>query len=235
MRADTFTTPLAALALIAVPLSAQTPGDDARPRFSLAAGGDLRGTSNASQLWLATGGIEWMTRVPNLGLRAELTVAWRGTHEERFGPEPIPVDLDCGMACPVVGSISTNARAYGATVSATYTLPLAGPVRPYVLTGVGAFGTRTHVRSALIGLPVPQCPIEMLCASAAPPIRGPSLAVDAVEAHDSRGGAAMHSGVGLAFRLGRAELLVEGRYVLLSSGDRRTLSGAVPLTLGIRF
>lgn len=212
-----------ALSLMAASLGAQAP-EAARPRLALSAGGDVRGASGMSTLWLGNASVEWPTGVRGVGVRTELTYGWRAPHDQRLGPDPALVD--CNGPCPA-STLETRTRVFGATVSGTYELPIASRIRPYLFTGVGLFRTRSHLRYDRPTLP--GCPIEMLCATAQTVATAPVTFVDA------SGGATMHTGAGLAISLGRSELLLEGRYLLLSGTGTRALSGAIPITIGIRF
>jgi hypothetical protein len=112
---------------------------------------------------------------------------------------------------------------FGLSLDGRYTFFARSAVRPYLVSGLGMYVTRTttttnYTYDCGIQSPEPGCFI----------VAGPTGTFA-----DRRLGVGLHSGFGFAFPIRSSELSLELRYRQLTSGLRH--SHAVPILLGIRF
>jgi len=111
----------------------------------------------------------------------------------------------------VLGSgVQGNTRILSGVAAVNLSLFTVGPLRPYVVAGIGAFGVRDAIGAGTTGPAVSESVTEF----------------------------GIDGGAGLAFRLGRLEAFVEGRvqniYTEAGAIDSRSIR-AIPVTLGILF
>jgi opacity protein-like surface antigen len=111
----------------------------------------------------------------------------------------------------VLGSgVQGNTRILSGVAAVNLSLFTVGPLRPYVVAGIGAFGVRDAIGAGTTGPAVSESVTEF----------------------------GIDGGAGLAFRLGRLEAFVEGRvqniYTEAGAIDARSIR-AIPVTLGILF
>jgi hypothetical protein len=108
------------------------------------------------------------------------------------------------------GGVQGNTRILSGVAGVNMSLFTIGPLRPYVMAGLGAFAVR-----------------DQLDAEAAGPARSESVTQFGID-----------GGAGLAFRLGRLEAFVEGRvqniYTDAGAIDSRSIR-AIPVSFGILF
>lgn len=153
-------------------------------------------------------GVHWAWPSARISGRVELT------HEEestrRFA-----------AACVECASESTN-RLTGVQLSGQLDL-LRGPLRPYLVSGLGIFSSSSRFRMnfSCTEHPVgfPECVVD-------PQWRSFGTARNTV--------LGLHSGAGISLSLGRATIFGEGRYLLLSDGTMARRS-RLPLLIGVRF
>lgn len=111
----------------------------------------------------------------------------------------------------VLGSgVQGNTRILSGVAAVNLSLFTVGPLRPYVVAGIGAFGVRDAIEAGTSGPTVSESVTEF----------------------------GIDGGAGLAFRLGRLEAFVEGRvqniYTEAGAIDARSIR-AIPVSLGILF
>jgi opacity protein-like surface antigen len=111
----------------------------------------------------------------------------------------------------VLGSgVQGNTRILSGVAAVNLSLFTVGPLRPYVVAGIGAFGVRDAIGAGTTGPAVSESVTEF----------------------------GIDGGAGLAFRLGRLEAFVEGRvqniYTEAGAIDARSIR-AIPVSLGIIF
>jgi opacity protein-like surface antigen len=111
----------------------------------------------------------------------------------------------------VLGSgVQGNTRILSGVAAVNLSLFTVGPLRPYVVAGVGAFGVRDAIDAGTTGPAISESVTEF----------------------------GIDGGAGLAFRLGRLEAFVEGRvqniYTEAGAIDARSIR-AIPVSLGILF
>jgi opacity protein-like surface antigen len=108
------------------------------------------------------------------------------------------------------GGPQGNTRILSGVAAINMSLFTIGPLRPYVMAGLGAFGVRDEIEAGTAGPAISESVTEF----------------------------GIDGGAGLAFRLGRLEAFVEGRvqniYTEAGAIDARTIR-AIPVSFGILF
>jgi hypothetical protein len=205
-------------------IDAQEPvpaGNRLIPHIAIAGGLDMRnGESRYPDMYLGVASLEWRTRLPRLGLRLEALYASR-SRDNRLQPQ------DCGSTCSPIPEISlasvysSKVSAKGALLGATYEVLRQGPLRPYVVGGIGVVQTRDEAisRTSCSG---------SFCALA--------NWVSALTIQDDRptSGAA-HVGGGASYTWRWISVVGEARYFAVTNGMSRGLNGALPVSLGVRL
>jgi hypothetical protein len=105
----------------------------------------------------------------------------------------------------------------GIAVNGTYTLARSSPVRPYLLSGLGVFSTRTPQAAALTLVP------------------GGSTNSQADVRFRNDVDVGLTAGAGLEFDAGPVRLFTEFRYLLTDQQRARGFSGMLPLTAGLKL
>lgn len=195
--------------------------DSYRPRVSLGGGFDVRSFGGDDDRYLVQGGVDFRSR-SGLGVRPEVVFAWADRTRDVAALLPcatcgtLPV-LDVAPQMP-----TGRSRMLGVAVSGTYTLARSSPVRPYLLSGVGVFSTRT-----------PQLGVALVDAGIQPAVN-PAVYQTVVRwRNDIDMG--LTAGAGLEFDLGPARLFTEFRYLLTDQPRARGFGGMLPLTAGLRL
>jgi opacity protein-like surface antigen len=189
--------------------------DSDRPRVTVGGGFDVRSFGGDDNRYLVQGGVDFRSRT-GLGVRPEVLFAWG----ERGAALPT-------FACPQCTSVAQltttgRTRMLGVAVSGTYTLARSSPVRPYLLSGLGVFSTRTP---SLIVTTDP-----MLIQPGLPPA---TFQQQVQWRNDIDVG--LTAGAGLEFDIGPARLFTEFRYLLTDQPRPRGFGGMMPLTVGLRL
>lgn len=194
--------------------------DSYRPRVSLGGGFDVRSFGGDDNRYLVQGGVDFRSR-SGLGVRPEVLFAWTD-RTSNLGFVPCAVcggDQPLGVAQPTTRGRS---RMIGVAVSGTYTLARSSPVRPYLLSGLGVFSSRT-----------PQVAVTLVDAGIQPAVFPPTYQADVRWRNDIDVG--LTAGGGLEFDLGPARLFTEFRYLLTDQPRLRGFGGMMPLTAGLRL
>jgi opacity protein-like surface antigen len=171
-------------------------GDSYRPRVSLGGGLDVREFGGQDDRYVVQAGVDFRTR-SGLGVRPELLFGWTEAATQ-----------------PARG----RSRILGVAVNGTYTLARSSPVRPYLLSGLGVFSTRSPQTSAALVNPVP-----------------PSLAAQQATSFRNDIDVGLTAGAGLEFDLGPVRLFGEFRYLLTDQPRANGFGGMLPLTAGLRL
>ncbi len=189
--------------------------DAYRPRVSLGGGFDVRSFGGDDNRYLVQGGVDFRSRT-GLGVRPELLFAWT----DPTANLPIVPCPACGGQ-PLINLAPTRGRSrmIGVAVSGTYTLARSSPVRPYLMSGLGVFSTRT--------------PLVVVMIVGTTPAGTPSYQADVGWRNDVDVG--LTAGAGLEFDLGPARLFTEFRYLLTDQPRLRGFGGMMPLTAGLRL
>ncbi|GLC27916.1 hypothetical protein [Roseisolibacter agri] len=191
--------------------------DSYRPRLSLGGGFDVRSFGGDDNRYLVQGGVDFRAR-SGLGVRPEVLFAWT---DPTANLPIIPCAACAGQPLINVSQPTTRGRSrmIGVAVSGTYTLARSSPVRPYLMSGLGVFSTRT-----------PQ--VEVTVAGATP-AGAPNYQANVNWRNDVDVG--LTAGAGLEFDLGPARLFTEFRYLLTDQPRLRGFGGMMPLTAGLRL
>ena len=194
--------------------------DSFRPRVSLGGGFDVRSFGGDDNRYLVQGGVDFRSR-SGLGVRPEVLFAWTDRNAN-LGVFPCAV---CGADQQLsVAQTATRGRSrmIGVAVSGTYTLARSSPVRPYLMSGLGVFSSRT-----------PQVGIALVSTGIQPAVLPPVYQTDVRWRNAIDVG--LTAGAGLEFDLGPARLFTEFRYLLTDQARPRGFSGMLPLTAGLRL
>jgi hypothetical protein len=108
-------------------------------------------------------------------------------------------------------------------LNATYRFGSGNLVRPYLLSGIGVFSTRTSTNSTLLPGVVEDFPGE------------DGFLDELLRPNRSSVDVGLNAGAGLEFKIGPARLYTEYRYFLADPGNATGYSGMLPITAGIRF
>ena len=191
--------------------------DSYRPRVSLGGGLDVRRFGGDDDRYVLQGGVDFRSR-SGLGVRPEVVFGWteRGGSQQPVlvGGAPLPPS----QVAPAPG----RSRMLGVAVSGTYTLARSSPVRPYVLSGLGVFSTRS-----------PQLQISAIDPVPRPGVVPGTLQTTTRFRNDVDFG--LTAGAGLEFDIGPARLFTEFRYLLLDQPRVNGFGGMLPLTVGLRL
>ena len=193
-----------------------------RPRITLGGGLDMRRFGGTDDRYAVQGGVDFRTR-SGLGVRPEVLFAWGDAPEQPIvGGFGCPV---CSTTLPVGNTAqfapaTGRSRMLGVAVSGTYTFARSSPVRPYVMSGLGVFSTRT-----------PQIDVTILANS------GPGLPTIQQTGRRFRNDVdvGLTTGAGLEFDVGPIRLFTEFRYLLMDQARPAGFSGMLPLTVGLRL
>jgi hypothetical protein len=191
--------------------------DSYRPRVSLGGGLDVRRFGGEDDRYVLQGGVDFRSR-SGLGVRPEVIFGWseRGTAQQ-------PVLVGGAPAGPSQGApVAGRSRILGVAVSGTYTLARSSPVRPYVLSGLGVFSTRS-----------PQLQISAIGPALQTGVAPGTLQTATRFRNDVDVG--LTAGAGLEFDLGPARLFTEFRYLLTDQPRVNGFGGMLPLTVGLRL
>jgi opacity protein-like surface antigen len=190
-------------------------GDSYRPRVSLGGGIDVRDFGGDGDRYVVQGGVDFRSR-SGFGVRPELLFAWSESSPTGL-LLPCPT---CSAILPGTASQTTGtgrSRMIGVAVTGTYTLARSSPVRPYLLSGLGVFSTRT-----------PQTVVTQLTTGTTPSFQSGTQFRNDLDVGLTAGG-------GLEFDLGPVRLFTEFRYLLTDQARPRGFSGMLPLTAGLRL
>ncbi|MGZ8490805.1 MAG: hypothetical protein ACXWZS_01230 [Gemmatirosa sp.] len=192
--------------------------DSYRPRVSLGGGFDMRSFGGDDNRYLVQGGVDFRAR-SGLGIRPEVIFAW-ADRGETITTLACP---QCTSTIPLQQATTTGrSRMLGVAVSGTYTLARSSPVRPYVMSGLGVFSTRTPILAVSAPIVVGQ--------PTTPPVAA-QLAVQWRNDID----VGLTAGAGLEFDIGPARLFTEFRYLLTDQQRARGFGGMLPLSVGLRL
>ena len=181
----------------------------ASPRFGIAGGVDARDRDNAGTMYLGVASAQWRQARSGFGARAELLYARRISDS----------DDGCEECNDFVTEV--DVEAIGLMAAATYELMRGSAIRPYLLSGLGAIRTKTEITVEVPCDPGP-------CGPTVP--QPPPIQLD-----DSEVALSLNAGAGIAIDVGRATVTVEVRYLLTDPARLGSVSGIVPVMLGIRF
>jgi hypothetical protein len=171
--------------------------DPNRPLIGIGGGFDTRNVDDDDVRYVVQGSVDFGGRKSGLGIRPEVIYTWR----------------DSDMNAVNGLTFSQRSRSFGVNVNATYRFGHSESVRPYLLSGIGVFSTRsTGGAVAPGGQVLPQVG------------SGSNVALG------------LNGGAGLEFRIAALRLFAEYRYFLADpSTGGGSFSGMLPLTVGIRF
>ena len=231
----------AILALAGAPMGAGAQQLD-RPRFTAAGGLDLRRAGDDPTA-LAQVGLQWQKATSALGGRVEVLYARRvveyGTEAifglGRFGVDrglPALDTLAFPLPLPFGVALRSELQSLGVLPNGSYEFARGTQVRPYLVSGVGIAQTWRRLETRFSCDPL----FDGVPGAPCPPVFG------GISFGRSRTALAMAltAGAGLTFDLGRLQLFGELRYYLTDEGGAgaapsNALSGAVPVTVGVRF
>jgi hypothetical protein len=191
-------------------------GDSFRPRITLGAGIDVRDFGGQGDRYVAQGGVDFRSR-SGFGVRPEVLFAW----SESASTSELFSCPGCSTAAALplaqVSPTRGRSRMIGVAVNGTYTLARSSPVRPYLLSGIGVFSTRSPQPTAITFVP--------------------SGTTNAQADVRFRNGVdvGLTAGGGLEFDFGPVRLFTEFRYLLTDQQRPRGFSGMLPLTAGLRL
>ncbi|MDF1501420.1 hypothetical protein [Roseisolibacter sp. H3M3-2] len=169
-----------------------------RPRVSLGGGMDVREFGGDGDRFLVQGGVDFRSR-SGLGVRPEVLVAWTESRTARSGSDLV---------------VAGRSRLIGVAVSGTYSFLRSSPVRPYLISGLGVFSTRT---------PGPE--VVFTPGGGSQPASRFRNDVDV----------GLNAGGGLEFDAGPVRLFTEFRYLLTDQPRLNGFGGMMPLTIGLRL
>jgi hypothetical protein len=182
---------------------------------------DTRNVDDDDPRYVLQAGVDFGGRKSGLGVRPEVLYTWRNQDNAAGFGGPCNSPL-CDLLPGLVSS-RVNSRTFGVALNATYRFGSGNLVRPYVLSGIGVFSTRTS------------------SATNFGPIFGGD-SIDLGDFDDLLGGRnrtsvdlGLNAGAGLEFKIGPARLFTEFRYFLADPGNGAGYSGMLPITGGIRF
>ena len=192
-------------------------GDSYRPRITFGGGIDVRDFGGDGDRYVAQGGVDFRSR-SGFGVRPEVIFAW----SESASASDLLSCPGCSSVAPLglsqVGPSRGRSRMLGIAVNGTYTLARSSPVRPYLLSGIGVFSTRTPQTSVLTIVP------------------GGTTNTQADVRFRNDVDVGLTAGAGLEFDAGPIRLFTEFRYLLTDQQQRpRGFSGMLPLTAGLRL
>lgn len=164
-------------------------GASYRPRLSLGGGLDVRRFGGEDNRYLGQAGVDFRGR-SGFGVRPEVIFGWTDRN--------LPTATGTGRS-----------RMLGVAASGTYAFLRSSPVRPYALSGIGVFSTRTPDAAPIVGQPQTGFRNDL------------DLGLTA--------------GTGLEVDFGPARLFTEFRYLLTDDPRPLGFSGVLPLTVGVRF
>lgn len=193
--------------------------DGDRPRITVGGGLDVRQFGGSDDRYVVHGGVDFRTR-SGLGVRPEVLFAWGDAPAQSVG---CPIDRLC-VDRPPVGLVPTTtggrSRMLGVAVNGTYTFARSSPVRPYVLSGLGVFSTRSPEIGGIV--------VQLPGLSAQPAAQVSRRFRNDVDI-------GLTTGAGLEFDLGPISLFTEFRYLLTDQPRPAGFSGMLPLTVGLRL
>jgi hypothetical protein len=171
--------------------------DPNRPLVGIGGGFDTRNVDDDDVRYVLQGSVDFGGRRSGLGVRPEVIYTWR--------------DSDLNVASGA--TLSQRSRSFGVNLNATYRFGHSESVRPYLLSGIGVFSTRSTGGGVTPGGQViPQVG------------SGSDVALG------------LNGGAGLEFRIAALRLFTEYRYFLADPGvGSGSFSGMLPITAGIRF
>jgi opacity protein-like surface antigen len=191
-------------------------GDSYRPRITLGGGIDVRDFGGEGDRYVVQGGVDFRSR-SGFGMRPEVLFAW----SEPASTSDILSCPACSSLTPValsqVGSSRGRSRMIGIAVNGTYTLARSSPVRPYLLSGLGVFSTRSPQPTVLTFTP------------------GGAVNTQSEVRFRNDVDVGLTAGAGLEFDVGPVRLFTEFRYLLTDQQRPRGFSGMLPLTAGLRL
>ncbi len=154
-------------------------------------------------------GLEWLHRRAPFSARLDFSYFRAREVDRAFVGSCVP---DCFFR--------QRGELFGLSLDGRYTFFARSAVRPYLVSGLGVYLTRTTTTTNYAF----DCGGETECGIVA----GPTMT-----SRDPTLGLGLHSGFGFAIPVRRSELSLELRFRQLTSGSRQPY--AIPILLGIRF
>lgn len=196
--------------------------DDSRTTFGLGGGADIRRFADVNR-YFANAHVDFHSR-SGLGVRPEVVYAW--TDQQTLN---VPAYLSTCSTCtvpPVVSSAGflqfrARSQMLGVGLNGTYSFLRGSIVRPYLLAGVSVLSTRET---------------RPVVTSAVPLATSPTFQQATYNLRsDDHVDIGLNAGAGLELGRGPVRAFAEFRYLLNDTPSPLGFSGALPISVGLRF